>query len=249
MSKLNNNIINKLILLVKEGKTNIEISKILKLSPTTVRKYTVLNGLKTNSVKNKPIKETIKLSKEQEEIIFGSLLGDMCISKTQKSARLLISQGGKHEKYFDHLCKKFNNLIGAINKNKYFDNRTNKYYNKFSTKTLANKTYLEIYNIVYLNNIKTINDKWLNNITERSIAYWFMDDGSKNGIFATNCFTKDEVIKLKNMLKNKFNLNFRIKKVYNKNQWILCILPKSKQDFENLIRPYIIDSMKYKLTK
>ena len=51
MSKLNNNIINKLILLVKEGKTNIEISKILKLSPTTVRKYTVLNGLKTNSVK------------------------------------------------------------------------------------------------------------------------------------------------------------------------------------------------------
>ena len=76
-----------------------------------------------------------------------------------------------------------------------------------------------------------------------------MDDGSKNGILATNCFTKDEVIKLKNMLKNKFNLNFRIKKVYNKNQWILCVLPKSKQDFENLIRPYIIDSMKYKLTK
>lgn len=43
------------------------------------------------------------------------------------------------------------------------------------------------------NGIKTITKSWLNKLTERSLAFWFMDDGSNSGILATNCFQEMNV--------------------------------------------------------
>lgn len=65
----------------KEGKTNQQIANILHISPITVRKYISKMGLKFNSERTQPINKTvIALTKEQREVLYGSLLGDMSIS-------------------------------------------------------------------------------------------------------------------------------------------------------------------------
>ena len=232
--------------LQKLGKTTLEISTELNVSPPTIRKYLKILGKETNSVKNKRIVD-VNLTSEQLEIIYGSLLGDLCISKTRNKARLSFNQGGKHEEYFDHLCSLFPGLLGRINKTPRYDNRTKKYYNKFYVRSLAHNVYLEIYNEVYINNVKTITKEWLSKITPKGIAYWFMDDGSKRGLFATNCFSEEECKMLQDMFLTKFNIKTRLYCPPNLNQCTLCIKQESLVDFENLIRPYIIPSMEYKL--
>lgn len=236
--------------LLNEGKTNTEISKILGISPGAVRRCTTeVLKRETNSVKAKKIKE-VNLTQEQLEIIYGSLLGDLCITKTKKLARFIISQGGTHEQYFDHLYSKFEGLMGKVSKTPRFDKRTNKYYNKFVAKALAHEKYLEIYNEIYINGVKTITKEWLDKLTPRSIAYWFMDDGSIRGVFATNSFTKEGCEMLVDFLWSKFKIKARTKQVVNHvliDQYIVIIDRVYLLKFEDLIRPYMVESMKYKL--
>ena len=244
--RITNEIIEKINIYLDEGLTNSEIAEKLNLSKTTVRKYTTLIGRETNSIKHKSIKE-VNLTKEQFEIIYGCMLGDMSISKTEKLARIAISQGGKHEEYFDHLTNIFSNYLGKITKTPRYDKRTDKYYNKFSVRFLANELYLKLYKIFYPNGKKTITKEWLSKLTPRSIAYWFMDDGAKWGVFATNCFTKEEVILIKDWFKEQYDIDTRIYTIPNKEQYELIVEHSSLQKFENLIREYLISSMRYKL--
>ena len=240
-------ILEKIKTMVESGKTNNEIAKELRISPTTARRYTKeLLGKDTNSIKTKSVKD-VCLTDEQLEIIYGSLLGDMSISKTKNLARILITQGGSHEDYFDFICSKFEGLLGKISKEPRFDNRTKKWYNKFIVRFLAHKQYLSIYNLIYKNGVKTITQEWLNKLTPKSIAYWFMDDGSRSGDLATNCFTLQEVELCQKWFKDKFNIDTRIRKIANKEQWLLIICVNSRQNFDDLIRPYIHKSMLYKL--
>ena len=240
-------ILEKIKTMVESGKTNNEIAKELRISPTTVRRYTKeLLGKNTNSIKAKSVKD-VCLTDEQLEIIYGSLLGDMSISKTKNLARISITQGGSHEDYFDFVCSKFEGLLGKISKEPRFDNRTKKWYNKFIVRFLAHKQYLSIYNLIYKNGVKTITQEWLNKLTPKSIAYWFMDDGSRSGDLATNCFTLQEVELCQKWFKDKFNIDTRIRKIANKEQWLLIICVNSRQNFDDLIRPYIHKSMLYKL--
>ena len=232
--------------LVDSGKTNQEIADILKISPPTVRRYTRLVGKDTNSVKHKGLK-IVHLTNEQLEIIYGGMLGDMSITLTQKQARLIISQGGSHEEYFDHLCKNFKDILGKISKKPRYDKRTNKYYNKFIVKSLANPIYLNLYNEFYKDKRKTITKEWVDKLTPRSLAYWFMDDGFLHGGLATNCFTPQEIKLLQDMFLNKYDINTRIYHDGKKNQDVLFICFESLENFENLIKPYMIESMYYKL--
>lgn len=232
--------------LVKQGLTNKQISDKLGICETTTRRYTKLLGKDTNSVKTKSI-DCIDLTDEQLEIIYGGMLGDMNISKTEKLARLSISQGGNHELYFDHLCDCFNGLLGKVSKKQRFDKRTNKFYNKFVVRSLAHQKYLDLYNFFYPNGTKTITEEWIKRLTPRSIAYWFMDDGSLHGELATNCFSLKEVKMLQDMFLDKYNIKTRLYNPPKTNQYVIFIENSDLHLFEDLVRPYIVDSMKYKL--
>lgn len=236
--------------LFNQGKTNQQIADVLGICVTTVRRYiTKLLGKESNSVKKKGIKE-VKLTQEQWEIIYGGLLGDMNISKTEKLARLAINQGGIHEAYFDHLCSKFSGLLGKINKTPRYDKRTKKYYNKFCVRFLAHQIYLDLYNKIYPNGVKTISQEWIDQITWRSIAYWFMDDGAERGLFATNSFTLEGVQMLQKMFLDKFNIRTRIRLMTNEiDQWLLVVCNEDLKTFEEHVKPYMIPEMYYKLVK
>jgi DNA-binding CsgD family transcriptional regulator len=248
-TQVSEELLNKINELLEKGLTNKEIALELQMSPTTVRKYTTVYLHKdTNSCREKSLKKDVTLSSEQLEILYGSLLGDMSIGMQWNEARFSIIHGGNQESYFDYKCSFFKGLLGKINKTPRFDKRTNKYYNRYSVRSKCNKIFTDLYNELYVNGIKTVTTEWLNKLTERSIAFWFMDDGSNNGVIATNCFSYEECSLIKDWFKNKYNIDTTIECQKNKGglQYLIYIKNSSKPKFYNLVKPYIIPDMEYK---
>lgn len=249
-TKVTDEIIKQIKELHKSGLTNKQIAVKLDMSPTTIRKYTtkVLN-LVSNSERTKQIKnKDLILTNEQLEVLYGSLLGDMNIGINWKNARVSISHGGKQEEYFDHKCNIFKNILGKVNKTTRYDKRTNKYYNSYKVKLLSHPIFTEMYRELYPNGVKTISIEWLDRLTPKSIVFWFMDDGTNNGVLATNCFSYEECLLIQKWFKDKWNINTSLQHQKNKGglQYLIYILAESKPIFYNLIKPYIIPSMEYK---
>ena len=131
--------------------------------------------------------------------------------------------------------------------NKKPDPRTGKIYLGYRGNSKAHPIFKKIYDLLYQNSKKTITKEYLDKINHPiALAYWFMDDGSNNGVIATNSFNEYENDLLVSFLKEKFNINSH-KRINKLNQYIIQIEASSRHDFENLISPYFVETMKYKL--
>ena len=106
--------------------------------------------------------------------------------------------------------------------------------------------------------IKSIPDNLVRNyLTPRGLAYWYMDDGNRcyykgsrsktdmNCVINTQGFKEEEVIKLINEINLKINLELTL--AFNKKNPIINIPNRNYDEFYELVQPYIIDQMKYKL--
>lgn len=242
-------IIQDIIRLNKEGLTNNKIGEKLGMNAATVRKYLSENGLESCSERTKSItKKELILTNEQLDILYGSLLGDMSIGINYKNARPSITHGTGQEEYFDYKCSFFKDILGNVCRTPRYDKRTGKYYERYSVRLLAHPLFTEMYNMCYPNRIKTVTQEWLDKITPRGLAFWFMDDGTNSGVLATNSFSYEEVLLIKNWFKDKYNINTSINthKVKSGVQYTIYILTDSRPTFYNLVKPYIIPSMEYK---
>jgi hypothetical protein len=77
-----------------------------------------------------------------------------------------------------------------------------------------------------------------------------MDDGSKvsKGLkLCTNSFKYTECLLLVKALKDNFNIKSTIQSAGAPNQYIIYILKESMDDLRNIVGPYIIPEMKYKI--
>ena len=91
-------------------------------------------------------------------------------------------------------------------------------------------------------------------MTARGLAYWYMDDGTadRSGyIIYTNNLNLSEVENLVQIFNFKLNLNCTIQSRISKKsklpQYYIYIRSQSANTFVELIKPYIISSMEYKL--
>lgn len=200
------------------------------------------------------------------EIIYGSLLGDASAEKRKKGkgTRILFYQEGSHSDYLYYLHSLIANLgycntnipkiytrlgkKGKIRKIIRFSTWT---YNQFND--IFNNWYTPLYNNNNFNGYIKIVPKNIDiYLTPLSLAIWIMDDGGKvyNSIkLATNCFHYNDVLYLVNILYNKYNIKSTINKTGKINQYNIYILNESMPDLTNLVKPYIIPSMKYKFGK
>jgi len=90
------------------------------------------------------------------------------------------------------------------------------------------------------------------NCTVHGLAFWAMDDGSKdrnNLVLSTNSYTLWELeVLINKVLKDQFNLDCTIHKHCKiKDQYRINIRTKSVPKFKELVFPYFHDSMRYKL--
>lgn len=191
---------------------------------------------------------TKTLNTIQKEILLGILLGDASMhyrNITKKAVRLEIKQGFKNKEYLEHLFSLFKDLT---NENSTISTSSNAFY----FKTLTLELLYPYYELFYKSGKKVIPLELMNNeyFTARSLAYWFMDDGhceNKAGRYkiSTQCFSLEEHLKLHDILLNRFNIETTMYK--KDNSYVLVIKRTSTFTFKELIGPYIISSMKYKL--
>ena len=215
-------------------------------TPATVRKILKEHNIEFNSLRAKPIiNKELVLTEEQKEILYGIILGDASIELHSTTARLNITHGGNQESYFDHLCNIFKPILGKANKTPRFDKKLNKYIPRFAVRTLSHQLFKDLHDELYPNNVKTISIEFLNKLTARSLAYWFMDDGSNCGALCTHCFSLEENKLIQKYLKEKWDIETTIQRNYE--QYFIYFTKQGKKVFASLVKPYIIESMSYKL--
>ena len=90
--------------------------------------------------------------------------------------------------------------------------------------------------------------RWLK---PRSLAYWFMDDGSQKSrqskavIFNTQGFEHLDVERLVRVLTSQFDLEAKVRRQKDGKQ--IYVSGKSFETFTSIVDPYIIPEMRHKL--
>lgn len=233
-----------------EGKSDSEIAEFFGVKETTIKSYrtrgkNVGKFTRTNYFSEKDV----KLSDVQEQFILGSLLGDLSIDLTgqMKNAKLCLVHSKKQEALFMKKVELLGEFMGSYKLyNSTPDSRTGKIYESLRGNSKSHKVFTEIHKLLYPNGIKQITQGYLNRIHHPiALAFWFMDDGTQNGTISINCFSTNEVDLLINWMYNKWGILCTKQK--NQNNYVLHISQKDRLKFEELIFPYIIPSMYYKL--
>jgi hypothetical protein len=203
----------------------------------------------------KSAKFHLELSTELEEIIVGLilLLGDLFAEKknSNSNTRLQFKQSNKNKNYIDHLYLLFKEFCNSEPKvTSSIDNRPGKPELNVSIKfwTSSLPCFNKFRDLFYdSSGIKIIPLNLEDLITEKSLAFWAMDDGYKsvNGFyFCTESYTLEDNQRLCGILKNKFNLDCGIHKHTNGHR--LYVFGSSKEKLTELVKPYLISHFYYK---
>lgn len=209
------------------------------------------------------------LNQHQKDLLIGTLLGDGNLQTATKGRtwRYRALQKLEHKEYLQHkydIMEPFCKSPPILSET--FDPRTKKTYERLSFNTIVSNQFKHYGNLFYkLDNkghkmIKDVPDTIELFLTPRAIAYWYMDDGSLKELgrgnamrICTESFSLGGVNRLKNALKTLYGIEHTSLNVKTNNQKIitgyrLMILEKSALAFRDLIEPYLVPCMKYKVS-
>lgn len=194
-------------------------------------------------------------NKDIISIIFGSLLGN---SKSDKillgvGTRFSFYQEAVHVKYILFLHKLLSELGYCNSKLPIIKTRLSskgkiKKIIKFSTWTYTSFNW--IYDLWYNNKIKHVPECIHLYLTPLALAIWIMDEGYKVNQslkFNTNSFSYNDCLLIIKALHNNFNIKASIQSTGSKDKYIIYIWKESMTDLINIVSPYIVPEMKYKL--
>jgi recombination protein RecA len=194
----------------------------------------------------------VPLTKEQKEMLIGTILGDGGVyphGRKNKSYRFLIGHCEKQKPLVENKKLCLNNLVNNIRQT--INKKKNSIMWSFST--VVHHDFKFFRDLFYDNNKKVVREKLINYITPISLAYLIMDDGSSDGKYNirihTNGFTKNENEILRNIFYIKFGVSCKICEFQknDKKYYYLSFNKKNSQILSDLIRPYIIKCMEYKI--
>lgn len=181
------------------------------------------------------------LTEEQRSILVGVLLGDGAMRK-KTHALLEINHSYNQKEYVDWLYQKFQRFTDTPPKMRKTNGRRIAY--RFTTKSLPMLT--TFYDSFFKEGHKIIPDNLI--LTPLSLAVWYMDDGSRcdTDIYLNSQqFTLEEQERLVTLLYKQFSIQASLNK--DKQYQRIRIKKDSVPRFMNLITPYIVQTMKYKL--
>ena len=197
-------------------------------------------------------KKNLKLTKEQRELIVGTLLGDAHLERRYKgyTFSLMVEHLIKQKEYVEW---KYNALKEWVRTPPRMKRQVvnGKQYDKYCFRTLGSSSF-RFYHAQFYRNGKKVVPKLIHRwLTPYALCIWFMDDGSikskyhRARIINTQGFDKQDVLRLIHVLQNKFHIAARVRK--QKEGYQIYLLAETIDHFANLVRPYIIPSMSYKL--
>lgn len=203
-------------------------------------------------------KEKLKLSDYQKEVLIGLLLGDGHLETQNlgRTYRLKIEHTFWQKEYTDWLYQVFKDWVFTSPQEK--EQLVNGIlYKKYWFSTLSHGAFRFYAQQFYDNRHKILPKlihKWLSPI---AMAIWFMDDGSLKSnrhralIFNTQSFSKSEVLRLSKIMENKFGISAVLRKQSRKIEELyqLVTVKDGAEKLAEIIKPYILPSMRYKLGK
>jgi hypothetical protein len=195
-----------------------------------------------------------KITKKLKLILIGMMLGDANLQTFSdgKKARLRVLHSTKQKEYLEHKYLLFEKLcrtkICFLK-----ETRENNIYEKCYFQTLTSLKLSFFFHMFYKDGKKIVPKLIHRYLEPITLAYWYMDDGSmkwKNRSKAvrlcTDSFTNEEVIRLKDLLNEKYDLKAS---VFKQRSRYRIYIPNSNYEFTHLIEEYVIDSMVYKLPR
>lgn len=206
------------------------------------------------------LKSLIFLTPNNYSIIVGKLLSDGYLNKIKRAAtnsntRFRFKQSIIRSDYvihsfmlLSHYCSNLPYLVKSTRNGKLH------FALEFSTRSLPcfNDLYLLFYKDINGYKKKVVPNNIYELLTPISIAHWIMGDGAvlnKGLVLCTESFTLREVVILVNVLKIKYNINSTrcALQGFKKNKPRIYILPESMPKLIEIVKPYMLSSMLYKL--
>ena len=238
--------------LYNQGYNDYDISRKMKLSDSTIFRWRKEKNLPPHrfkvSFKNKKIIPT----QEQLEILTGTLLGDSGLQYYPKynwqSPIFKCDHGEAQQEYASIIATKLSSLGGKLKKYNRIDKRNNRKYISYTVTTKSNPYFLQMYNQLYSTGKKEICREFLKNFTIQSLAYLYMDDGyadQNTAYICTDSYSYESMNNIIEHIKNSFDLKFTI--VNHGKYFRLRLSQYDFPKFKELVEPYIIESLKYKL--
>ena len=199
------------------------------------------------------------LNNIQREASIGLMLGDASLQSQNngRTFRLKFEWGEKNKPYLDHVFALFNEWVISPPHEKIRTNINNNQVINWGFQTISHEAFNFLSDLfLNENNKKSVRDFLIrDHLTPRGLAFWFMDDGgkldynknSKNNsiVLNTQSFTESEVLSMAKELSEKFDLSCEVRS--NKRKKIIVVKSTSYTKFLELIDPYIIAEMRYKL--
>jgi hypothetical protein len=228
----------------------VELSDLIK-SP----KSYVTRALRGGALKAylKPLNER-GFSQLQKDAIIGGALGDGRFQYCgAKIPWYKFDQKASKKDYVDLLYSIFHEYVGMHPKPRYKDGLIHSYW--FRTYRLQGLDFYtkQFYALNSLGKrviiVPKLIHRWLN---PQSLAFWFMDDGSKNPSSYTLCtqsFSYSDCVILQQALGRVFNLEVSIHKANRDTGtfYALYVVKSSSAKFRQIVEPHMIECMKYKL--
>jgi hypothetical protein len=202
------------------------------------------------------------LSQLQKDCIFGTLLGDGNLQTENQGRTWRYRALHKHE-HKQYLCNKYEILKPLCSSppayGKVFDPRTGKTYerNYFNT---TQQSSLKFFGDMFYSYNPTLN-KWVKDVplkvekflTPTALAYFYMDDGALKWLnnsnamrICTESFSQHGVERLQKVLLKLYKVDTTTCK--HGTGFRILIPEQSSATFREVIQPYLVDCMKYKVS-
>lgn len=193
-----------------------------------------------------------KLTKEQKSIIVGNLLGDGHLeSRTSgKTYRLKVEHSISQRLYVDWQYLKLASFVGTPPRVK-LKSRYGRTSQNYEFSTLSSSSLRFFGQSFYREGKKKVPLIIKKLLTPLALAVWFMDDGSIKSnhhralILNTQCFSESDLKKLQQAFLENFGIETVLRKQKEGKQ--IYILSQSVEKFIEIISPYLLPSMKFKL--
>lgn len=180
------------------------------------------------------------LTEEQKSLIIGKLLGDGSLRK-KRNTLLEVNHSAKQKDYVLWFYKKFQTITPTPPKLR--KSGTNRMSCRFTTRSMS---CLNIYyDMFYHSGKKSISPELY--LDALSLAVWFMDDGSKSrkSIYLnTQQFSdRDQLLLLQKL--EELGVESTLNK--DKSYFRIRVSNKGTLKLVELVKPFVIESMRYKL--
>lgn len=208
-------------------------------------------------------------TQEQKDLLFGTLLGDGNL-QTETNGRTWRYRAIQKTKHIGYLLHKYE-VLGMFCSSPpiqgdVFDERTGKIYFRHYFNTRTDDVFRYYGNMFYEYDKKL--RKWVKRVppkpilqkllTPAALAYMYMDDGALKWLghsnalrICTESFTKEEVTRIRKVLFDKYQIVTTQVKKTREGQYVgdrITIPEASSAAFVDLIKPHLVDCMKYKVS-